>query len=175
MAPPRTFDLDTLKALIQSNPDWSNPQLAAALTEHNHACGRETVVIPHVVAATISRLRPQWESEGIIAPRKRRSSDLVSRLVKNTGTTIPDALQDQIELRRLRQLDRIRDGLPVGGHDGEADRALTFERNLIGNGQVIDLYPDGTVFRREAAPWELDGEGQLIDIVTAYRPPAYEP
>lgn len=175
MAPPRTFDVDLLKQLIQADPEQSNPQLAAALTEHNRASGRTNIVTPHVVAATISRLRPQWEAEGIIAPRKRRTSDLVARLVRNTGTTIPDYLQDQIELRRLRQIDRIRDGLPVGGHDGEATRALTFEQKLIAGCQVIDLYPDGTVLIRDAAPWELDSEGHLIDIVTAYRPPAYEP
>jgi hypothetical protein len=174
MAPPRTFDLDKLKTLIQSHPDWSNPQLAAELTRHNEACGVPARVRAGTVAQAVSAHRDEWEAEGIIAPLKRRSSDLVSRLVKNTGTPVPDYLQDQIELRRLRQLDRIRDGLKIGGHPGEADRALTFEQKLIAGCQVIDLYPDGTVLIREAAPWELDADGHLIDIVTAYRPPTYE-
>lgn len=166
MAPQRTFDLDTLKRLLSEHPGWTSSELADALTQDNWANGRDVVVSSHNVTATISRLR--------LRPPVRRKSDLVATLVKNTGTVIPNALQDQRELRRLRQLDRVRDGLPVGGDDGEADRALAFEAKLIEQRHVIDLYPDGTVFERAAAPWELDADGNLIDIITGYRPPVYD-
>ena len=169
MAPPRTFDLEKLKELIRAHPLWTNPQLAEALTEHNGPGSRP--VSPHVVAATKNRLKSQWEAEGITFPSLRGRSDLVAMLVQNTGTQIPDLLQDQIELRRLRQLDRIRLGLPVGGDKGERERAKAFERMLRRERKVIDLYPDGTVFLRSAAPWEIDDHNQLVSIVTAYRPP----
>lgn len=179
MAPPRTFDFDVLKQLLKDHPDWTYTQLAEELTRDNRSTGpgdprHNLVVVPHIVAATVSRLRPKWEAEGIPMPTKRRSSELVATLVRNTGVTIPDALQDQIELRRLRQLDRIKARLPVGGHDGEAGRARAFEQELRRERLVLDLHPDGTVFRRAAAPWEIDDHNQLISIVAAYRPPGYD-
>jgi hypothetical protein len=86
------------------------------------------------------------------------------------SASIPDALQGQIELRRLRQLDRLAAGLPVGGHGEEPDLARRFAARLHRHRLVLDLHPDGRVFERSAAPWELDGDGQLVSLVAAYRP-----
>lgn len=172
MAPPRTFNLDLLKQLITEHPDWTNPRYAEALTADNRANGGRTVVTAHLVSATVTRMRQAWEAEGILVPRKRRRSQLVATLVANTGVEIPDLLQDQIQLRRLRQLDRLADGLPVGGHEGEAERARAFEAKLRAERHVIDLYPDGTCFEREAAPHEIDTRNQLVSIVASYRPSA---
>lgn len=172
MAPPRTFSLDLLKELVRDHPTWTNRQYAEALTADNREHGRQATVSPHLVSATISAKREEWEEGGLLAPRKRRTSQLVAALTANTGVTIPDMMQDQIELRRLRQLDRIDAGLPVGGHDGEADRALAFESMLRRERKVVDLYPDGAVFLRAAAPHELTDHNELISIVASYRPPA---
>ena len=101
MAPPRTFDFDVLKRLLKDHPEWTYTQLADALTDDNRTASTDDprhnlIVVPHIVAATISRLRAQWEAEGVPMPAKRRTSELVAALVRNTGVTIPDEMQDQI-------------------------------------------------------------------------------
>jgi len=170
MAPPATFSLGKLKELLRAHPVWTNVQLAEALTEDNRLNGRDTTVSPHLVAATIYRKRQVWESEGVIRPLQRRTSQLCAALFANTGVRVPDMLQDQDILRKLRVLDRLADGLPVGGHPSEADRAKRFEATLRQQRKVVDLYPDGTAFLRPAAPHELTDDNALVSVVAAYRP-----
>jgi hypothetical protein len=170
MAPPRTFELDALKDLLKNEPDWSNVRYAQALTDANKAKGLSIFVSPQSVAQAIYTHRWEWEAEGISIRVKRRRSGLVSALTANTGITIPDGpLQSQMELRYMRALDRMAEGLPVKP-ESLIVPARNWEARLRRERHVIDLYPDGTVFERPAAPHELDRYNQLVSIVAAYRP-----
>jgi len=174
MAPPWTFDPELLKQLVQAHPEWSNPQLADALTADNNSAEagpdrRGVVVDPARVASAKNRLKERWAAEGVCVRPLRHRSELVARLVHNTGVQIPDERnkQDHVYIRHLRVLDRIRERLPIASG---RDLALRFERDLRRDRMVVDLHPDGTPFLRAAAPWELDSQNRLLDLVAAYRP-----
>lgn len=167
MATPRAFDHDLLKQLLRDNPQATNSELAAVLTEDNHRHGRG-VVTSHLVAAAISRNKARWAAEGISRPDITRRG-LIERLTANTGRTIPDRFQRETCLRRLRQVDRLQQGLPVRP-EREIRYAQRFEEDLRSGCKVVDLDPEGRPFVRQAAPWELNADGQLVDLVAAYRP-----
>jgi len=170
MAPPRTFDYDLLKQLVRDHPDWSYHEYASVLTlDMRQKTGDPSypAVMPNSVAAAISRNRDRWRDDGVLIEDQR--VPVYSELIP-ARWHIPEVYKMDTHLRKLRTLARLRRGL--GAAPREARQALQFERTLRDRKEVVDVTPQGRPIIRPAAPWELDSDGGLIDVVA--RPQAQE-
>jgi len=167
MAPPRSYSYALLQQLVVEHPDWSYQEYAKALT----ADMRKTLndpgypaVLSNSVAAAISRYRERWADEGVAVPEKGpKRADLIP------WQNIPEKHKMHVYLRKLRTLAMLRRG-EHPSNPREERQARQFERELRQAKQVVDLGPLGRPLLRPAEPWELDSEGELIDVVAMPEP-----
>lgn len=168
MAPQRTFDYDLLKQLVREHPDWSYHEYAKVLTldmRNRLKDPHYPAVMPNSVAAAISRNRDRWRDEGVDIRDQRIP---VYRELIPERWHIPEIYRMDVHLRKLRTLARLRRGL--GANPREARQALQFERTLRERKEVVDITPQGRPVLRPAAPWELNEQGQLLDVVAQPEP-----
>lgn len=168
MAPPRTFDYDLLKHLVQDHPDWSYHEYARELTQNMRDTTGDPAypaVMPNSVAAAISRNRDRWLDEGIEIADQR--VPVYNELIP-ARWHVSESHKMDTHLRKLRTLARLRRGL--GAQPREARQALQFERTLRERKEVVDVTPQGRPVVRPAAPWELTPDGELIDVVARLQP-----
>jgi hypothetical protein len=163
MAPPRTFDYDTLKGLIRSCPEWSYARYADVLT----AEARETDphaprIKPDAIRRVVSQYRDEWIEQGLRIP----SRGLVYGELLPPLTAVATNNWMATPLRYLREIAKDRRGeAPVT--DNEAiirGQALRWEGRLRENRQIADLTSDGQVIIRPAKEDELDEDGQILEI-----------
>ena len=168
MAPPRTYDLELLKRLVRNHPDWSYHEYARVLTDDMRARTgdpRYPVILPNTVAAAISRYRDRWREDGIRVDDNRMP---VYRELIPARWRVSPAHKMDTPLKHLRTIARLRRGL--GASQMDARQALAFERRLRERREVVDVTPNGRPVIRPAAHWELDGKGELIEIVAQPAP-----
>lgn len=165
MAPPRSYDREELIRILKANPDWTRHQIAAHLTKFNADHGRPDVAVKAaVVGKAIYHLRSEFEDLGIIYNHSVPERGLCNDLKRNTGRAIGADFHLTVIMKRLRQVDRLRQGEEVRPED-EARWALNWEHKLHVERRVVDIDDFGKPYIREALRHELDENGQLIDIV----------
>jgi len=170
MPPPRSFDYDLLKDLIREHSDWQYHEYATALTKKLRESDPDAIaILPNTVSQIFSRYRDRWKDEGVPMPERglpaHRGQQVYTELIWWQG--IPAEQRMHTYLRKLRDIARMRRGLEVGSKYG-AKQATEFEERLRATKQVVDVVA-GTPVLRLAKPEELDGTGELIEIVA--RPP----
>ena len=71
MAPPRTFDYDLLKRLVQEHPEWPYSRYAEELTvDARRKDPFAARVKPDSLRRVVSQYRAQWEEEGVKIPTR---------------------------------------------------------------------------------------------------------
>jgi hypothetical protein len=171
MAARPSYDPELLLALKMAHPEWDDAQVAAALSEDNRARGRSGVVTPSMIQSAVYRNRSRWEALGFTLPRKARKSRYVRELMELRGfkTLTTEENTRNLALKRLRQCERLHEGLAVP-HE-EASKARTWEAEMRLSRTVVDINTeDGHAYIREANSWELDDRGNLIDLTARAEP-----
>jgi hypothetical protein len=161
MAPPRTFDYETLRRLVREHPDWSYHMYARGLTlEARKRDSKAPWVKSSAIQNVISRYRDEWNDQGdLIRFRNTRYPELLPEL----GRIAVD-YRNHVILRRLRTLARLNRGEPV--YDTSvAAQALRWEAQRRERHEVVDISARGKPFLRAAEPWELDDQGELVALV----------
>lgn len=119
---------------------------------------REIGASSTAVRKAVQRLRQGEPDVWPTDDARLREDALTGRLVRNAGRNIhPDCYQ-ATELQRLRQVSRLRAGLPLAGRGDEEGTARRWEARLLkpDNRRVIDLDAEGRPFERAAHAWERD-------------------
>jgi len=174
MAPRHGYDPELLLQFLMAHPEWSAYRVALELTEDNKRSNdpwrKTNVVTTSTIYAARRQNRAKWAARGFTLPEMPRRTKLVRDLLANTGTRklARDEHQGNVSIRRLRQLQRYRDGLAV--EQIELQKAMRWEADRRANREVVDVGPDGLVFIRPAMPHELDGLGNLIDLIAMPKP-----
>jgi hypothetical protein len=170
MAPRSTLDKEMLFTLLRDHPTWSRHEIARELTLHNYAMGHEVKVNVSTVYNAIHKFRDELASQGIHTAKNAECA-LIVELKRVTGhrTLTTEVHQNSLELRRLRQIWRLRTGKPLYD-DVEISKAQYWEEQRRLLRQVVDISDDGVPYLRPAAPWELDESGQLIDLIARRKP-----
>jgi hypothetical protein len=168
MAPPRTFDYELLKRLLREHPDWPMYLLAKTLSEDNWTRNPHAQPVrENAVATAISKHRFEWQFEGV--PVGDRRNPIYDDLIPPTWK-VAEGQRMHIHLRKLRTLGRLRRGTDVGSDPKGERQALQFEGKLRETSQVVDISPKGVPYLRSAEPWELDEDGNLLDVVGRAKP-----
>jgi hypothetical protein len=170
MAPKSSFDKEMLFVILRDHPDWSRWGIAQELTLHNYAMGLNVKVNVSTVYNAIHKFRDELESQGIHTA-KNAECPLITELKRVTGqrTLTTEVHQNSLELRRLRQIWRMRAGLALYD-EAEVSKARSWEEQRKMLRQVVDISDDGVPYLRPAAHWELDEDGQLIDLIARRKP-----
>lgn len=162
MGRPPSFDRDRLVDLLRSGDYTSHTGLAEALSTP------ERTVAANAVAVAVWRLRKLPEFADLPAFGVEHGTGLVAQLERNTGRKVhPDCRMHNL-IERLRQVDRLRRGLPVSPKADE-DLAIRFEEDLRGKRYVIDLDNEGRPYMRPAdVADEVDNTGNIREIIAQH-------
>lgn len=162
MAPPRTFDYETVKHLLREHPEWPYSRYADQLTEEVRKTDPHAPrVLPDSVRRVVSQYRAQWEDEGTVIPvRGVVHADLAPPL----GIIAPSQRM-ATPLRYLREISKERRGEhPVTDNERTIrGQAIRWEARLQDNRELVDVTDLGMVEVRPARADELK-DGKLIDI-----------
>ena len=167
MANPRLIDYDLLKQLLRDHPEWSYHEYARVINEDLHKRDPHArPILPNSIASAISRYRPQWEAGGLTVPDNRLP--VYRELIPPAWRLSPRHRMD-VRIRKLRTIAALRRGVDV--EDPRAERqARQFERDLREQRAVVDVSPRGVPCIRPAKPWELNAQGELLDVVAIPEP-----
>jgi hypothetical protein len=172
MAPPRTFDYDSVKRMLREHPDWPYAKMADVLTEEVRRDDPHAPrVLPDSIRRVVSQYRAQWEDEGVVIPSR---GVVHAGLLPPTGMVAPSERMST-SLRYLREISKQRRGeAPVTDHERIIRRqAIKWEARLRENREVVDVTENGLVEVRPARAHELDEDGRLIELA-AWAIPGYQ-
>lgn len=152
------------------HPDWSDGQVADALNEDNRRHRRPGIVSASMVQSAVYRNRRKWAALGFTLPSVPRRSQYIRDLMQLRGFRKLSTEENthSLPLKRLRQCERLHQGLPVP--DAEASKARSWEAEMLASRTVVDIDPDGRAYVREARAWELDANGNLLGLTAKASP-----
>jgi hypothetical protein len=164
-----TYDKDLLLKLKMDHPDWTDGMVADALNVDNRSKGLPATVSASTVQSAVYRNKTHWAARGFTLPKVPRRSQYIRALMQLRGYRHLSSEENarSVPLKRLRYCERLSLGLPVP--PVEESKARSWEAEMRKGKTVVDLQ-DGRAYVRAAYWYELDADGELIDLIAQAAP-----